>query len=226
MLAKVFSAYAERDDIVILAAGISNSRELRLEEYERELNLVKKTISSIADRQLIYFGTCSVYDPDAANSPYVLHKLNVENMISDAVTNFTLFRLPQVVGRMANSKTLISFLYKSIVTHQSIDVWSGAYRYIIDVDDVASIVSHAINNKMFTNSIVNVSSNPSLVMELIKILEDITGENAICSLIEKGSFYSIDATSIRPILEQLGIEFGPKYTISVLSKYCSAGTFL
>jgi nucleoside-diphosphate-sugar epimerase len=109
MLARAFSAYAEHEDIVILAAGISNSRELRSEAYERELNLVERTISSIADRQLVYFSTCSIYDPDTANSPYVLHKLNVENMISDAVANFTLFRLPQVVGGNANSKTLISF---------------------------------------------------------------------------------------------------------------------
>ena len=222
MLAKVFSAYSEREDVVILAAGVSNSMEIQPEAFEREINLVKKIICSIGDRQLVYFSTCSVYDSAVAKTPYVRHKLNIEKMISEMASNYSLFRLPQVVGKSANSKTLISFLHNRIINNQPIDVWTGAYRYIIDVDDIASIVSFAIDNKFFLNSTINVASNPVLVIKLIEILEGITGKKANCSLCKKGGFYRIDTTSIKPILEELGIEFGPTYALSTLSKYYSA----
>ena len=223
MLARAFSAYIERNDVVVLAAGVSNSRVTRPEAFEREIRLVEQTIASIGNRLLVYFSTCSIYDPDAVGTPYVRHKLNIEKTVRDLAANYSLFRLPQVVGKMANSTTLISFLYNSIVTQQPIDIWDKAYRYIIDADDVACIVSYAIDNEMFRNSTVNVASRPCLVADLVKILEEIIGKKSVCKHREKGSYYSIDTTDIRPILEQLKIEFGPKYLTSVLSKYYSAG---
>lgn len=223
MLARTFSIYGERDNVVVLAAGVSNSRETRLESFEREIRLVEKTIASIGGKLLVYFSTCSVYDPDALSTAYVRHKLSIEKMICDMAANYSLFRLPQVVGNTANSTTLISFLYNSIVARQPIEVWDKAYRYIIDADDVARIVSYAIDNEMFRNATVNIASRPSLVADLVKMLEEITGEKAMCTHREKGSYYGIDTTDIQPILEQLKIEFGPEYLKSVLSKYYAAG---
>ena len=223
MLARTFSVYDERDDVVVLAAGVSNSRETRSESFEREIRLVEKTIASIGGKLLVYFSTCSIYDPDAVSTPYVRHKLSIEKMVRDMAANYSLFRLPQVVGNTANSITLISFLYNSIVTQQPIDVWDKAYRYVIDADDVARIVSYAIDNEMFRNSTVNVASRPCLVADLVKILEEITGKKAVCTHREKGGYYSIDTTDIEPILEQLRVEFGPEYLKSVLSKYYAAG---
>lgn len=226
MLARAFSAYDKRDDVVVLAAGVSNSREARPESFEREIRLVEKTIASIGGKLLVYFSTCSIYDPDVVSTPYVRHKLSIEKMVRDMVANYSLFRLPQVVGNTANSTTLVSFLYNSIVTQQPIDIWDKAYRYIIDADDVARIVSYAVDNEMFRNSTVNVASRPSLVADLVKILEEITGKKAVCTHRKKGRDYSIDTTDIKPILEQLKIEFGPEYLMSVLSKYCSASALI
>lgn len=223
MLARTFSAYAECDDVVVLAAGVSNSSETRPEAFEREIRLVEQVIASIGNRLLVYFSTCSIYDPDVVGTPYVRHKNSVEQIVRDRVASYSLFRLPQVVGRSANSTTLVSFLYNSIVMQQPIDVWDNAYRYIIDAEDVARIVSYAVDKKMFRNSTVNVASRPYRVADLVKILEELTGKKAVSKHINKGACYGIDTTGIKPLLEQMGIEFGPNYLKSVLAKYYSIG---
>jgi len=219
MMARAFSAYKEFDDVVVLASGVSNSRESRPESFERETRLVEKTIDTIGGKLLIYFSTCSVYDPDTVGTPYVRHKLSIEKAVRERAANYLLFRLPQVVGNTSNLTTLISFLYHRIVTQQPIDVWDNACRYIIDADDAASIVSYVVDNRMFRNSTVNVASRPCLVADLVKTLEEITGKTAVCTHSERGSYYAIDTTDIKPVLEQLKIEFGPEYLASVLSKY-------
>lgn len=219
MMARAFSAYEDIDDVVVLAAGVSNSRESGPESFERETRLVERTIATIRSKLLIYFSTCSIYDPDRAATPYVLHKLRIEQMVREKVANYLLFRLPQVVGNTSNSTTLISFLYSSIITHKPIDVWGNAYRYIIDADDVVRIVSYVVDNGISRNRTINVASRPYLVTDLVKTLEEITGNMAVCTHSERGSHYAIDTTDIKPVLEQLKIEFGPEYLASVLSKY-------
>jgi nucleoside-diphosphate-sugar epimerase len=219
MMARAFSAYEESDDVVVLAAGVSNSGETRPESFGRETRLVEKTIDTIGSTLLIYFSTCSVYDPDTVGTPYVRHKLSIEKAVRERAANYLLFRLPQVVGNTSNLTTLISFLYHRIVTQQPIDVWDNACRYIIDADDAASIVSYVVDNGMFRNSTVNVASRPCLVADLVKTLEEIIGKTAVCTHSERGSYYPIDTTDIKPILKQLKIEFGPEYLSNVLSKY-------
>jgi nucleoside-diphosphate-sugar epimerase len=219
MMARTFSAYEESDDVVVLAAGVSNSRETRSEAFDREIRFVEKTIDTVGSKLLIYFSTCSVYDPDSVGTPYVRHKLSIEQAVRERVANYLLFRLPQVVGDTSNLTTLISFLYHRIVTQEPIEVWDNACRYIIDADDAASIVSHIVSKGMFRNSTVNVASRPCLVADLVKTLEEITGKTAVCTHSNRGSYYAIDTTDIEPILRQLKIEFGPQYLSSTLFKY-------
>lgn len=223
MMARTFSAYKDFDDVVVLAAGVSNSREIRSESFGRETRLIDETIDAIGSKLLIYFSTCSIYDPETVGTPYVRHKLSIEKAIRERVANYLLFRLPQVVGNTSNLTTLTSFLYNSIVTGQHIDVWDNACRYILDADDAARIVSYVVDNGMFRNSTVNVASRPCLVADLVRILEEIIGKTAVCTHSERGRFYAIDTTEIEPILKQLKIEFGPEYLPSVLSKYYAAG---
>lgn len=81
-------------------------------------------------------------------------------------------------------------------------------------------LSHMLSTmERFRNSTVNVASRPCLVADLVKTLEEITGKMAICTHSESGRYYAIDTTDIKPILEQLKIEFGPEYLSSVLFKY-------
>ena len=222
MMARTFAAYADRDDVVVLAAGVANSRETRPEAFERETLLVEETIASMENQLLIYFSTCSIYDTDSVGTPYVLHKLAIEKLVREQVANYLLFRLPQVVGYTSNTTTLVSYLYNSVIAQQPIDVWGNACRYIIDADDVVRIVSYVVDNGMFRNNIVNVASRPYLVAELVKTLEAVTGKMALCTYSDRGSYYAIDTAGIKPILKELQIEFGPDYLASVLSKYCAS----
>lgn len=219
MLANAFSAYDKIDDVVVLAAGVSNSGETRREAFGRELRLAEKTITGLGSRLLVYFSTCSIFDPEALATPYVQHKLNIETIVCEMVENYTVFRLPQVAGRTSNCTTLTNYLYHNIIKQQRIDIWDRAYRSIIDVDDVVRIVSHAVDNGMFRNRVVNVASRPSLVTDIVRILEVITGKEAVCTHRVKGFRYEIDTSDISQILKELKIDFGPDYLFRVLSKY-------
>ena len=78
MIAKRFAAYTGNDQFIIFASGVSNSRTNDTAAYNREAALLLDTIKHNKDKTLVYFSTCSIYDPGEKDSPYVLHKLKME----------------------------------------------------------------------------------------------------------------------------------------------------
>ena len=91
----------------------------------------------------VYFGTCSVADPEVRHTAYVQHKLAMEQMVSAHSRNLIL-RLPQVAGKTPNPHTLLNFLYGRIARSESFNLWSKARRNIIDVADVTAIAEQLI----------------------------------------------------------------------------------
>ncbi|MCU7543226.1 hypothetical protein [Riemerella anatipestifer] len=45
----------DREDIIFFASGVSNSLEVRMEEFVREENLVRETIANHPDKIMVYF---------------------------------------------------------------------------------------------------------------------------------------------------------------------------
>ncbi|MEJ2497376.1 MAG: NAD(P)-dependent oxidoreductase, partial [Sulfurovaceae bacterium] len=79
MLAHEFSDYKDDNDIIIFASGVSNSGETRESEFEREKELLTKTIDNISSEKIIYFSTCAMYDKYFVNNRYTKHKLHMES---------------------------------------------------------------------------------------------------------------------------------------------------
>ena len=77
MLANAVRFY-DKDEVIFFASGVSNSLEKDPSAFEREIRLLHSCIEENPHKKLIYFSTCSVYDPSKAESPYVKHKLNAE----------------------------------------------------------------------------------------------------------------------------------------------------
>ena len=124
------------ENTLIIASGVSNSKETRKSEFSREMNLIKNEISKHANSRVIYFSTCSVCSGES--SPYIQHKLNMERLVRDANDNCWIFRLPQVVGAVNNS-TLVSYFFRAIKTGQMLTIQSQATRNLIDVSDAIRV---------------------------------------------------------------------------------------
>ncbi|SHE72144.1 NAD-dependent epimerase/dehydratase family protein [Chryseobacterium vrystaatense] len=178
-------------DIIFFASGVSNSLETKTSEFTRELNLLHSTVEQYPDKKLVYFSTCSIYDSSKTESPYVLHKLNMEKIISEICPRYAIFRIGNAVGKGGNTNTLINFLKNSIITGQTIQIHSKAKRVFIGVNDVALFINQNIGN--IENDIFNlIYPYQFSLTEVIVPLEKHLNKKMTYEVIDEGSFYDIN----------------------------------
>lgn len=221
MLARTFkAAYAHREDVCIYAAGVSNSGCTDRREFSRERLRLEKAIKQAMDvSAFVYFGTCSIADPEAQDTPYVKHKLAMEQLVA-AHSHYLILRLPQVAGITPNPHTLLNYLYVRIVRSERFSLWCRAKRNIIDVDDVASIAQHLIANQSQRNMTINIANAFNYPMEeIIKTLGQVVGKNPLYDSVDRGSNYLIDINDISPFLDKANVKFDNTYLERVLKKY-------
>lgn len=214
--------FSDDENFYIFASGVANSKTLSREDFERERNMLNEHILKSPKNSLfVYFSTCSIYDPGAATSFYVKHKIDMESIVKSC-PRYLILRLPQVVGRSNNFHTLTNFLYRKISLEQKFDLMLNAKRNIIDVDDVTLISNEIIRCDNHTNEIINIANPISTsVLDVVGIFEDILRKKAHFNPKQSGSSYEIDITHIRPIIKVLGLRFGNNYVKNTLSKYYS-----
>lgn len=221
LLANAFSsAFLESRDVCIYAAGVSNSSCLDIREFNRERRRLEDALlQAIKADAFVYFGTCSVADPEVLNTPYVQHKLAMEKLARIHPRNLIL-RLPQVAGKTPNPHTLLNFLYARISRSESFDLWSKANRNIIDVADVVSTTEQLIVNTSLRNTTFNIANRVNYSMtEIVSSMENIIGKRAIFNLVPRGSEYSIDISAVSPFFDQAGVIFERDYLEKVIGKY-------
>ena len=221
LLAKAFvRAFMHSADVCIYAAGVSNSGCNDLLEFDRER---KRLADALRYAQhvdaFVYFGTCSVADPDTQNTPYVQHKLAMEKLVHSHSRNLVL-RLPQVAGETSNPNTLLNFLHTRIARSEAFELWINAKRNIIDVDDVAIIAKQLIADNSVRNRTLNIANTVNYHMaEIVTVMEQVVGKRAIYHIERRGSEYYIDTRSILPVLERTEIKFGGDYLEKAIFKY-------
>jgi nucleoside-diphosphate-sugar epimerase len=219
MLATAFAPLAARPDVLVHAAGVSNSRCTDAGAFERERQRVRESLDAArACDRLVYFSTCSVDDPVDGETAYVRHKLEMEALVSRH-PGHVIVRLPQVVGATSNPHTLVNFLHDRIVRGERFDVWRNARRNLIDADDARAIVL-ALLDAGAGGTTVNVA-NPSdyRVLDIVHALERVTGRTARYDLVDRAGGHPIDIEAIRPLLRRAGVEFGPRYLDEIVEKY-------
>ena len=214
------SLYRQRMDVCIYAAGVSNSSNTILSAFAREQNRLAIALQSANDVDaFVYFGTCSVADPEVQHTPYVQHKLAMERLVSEH-PNHLILRLPQVAGHTPNPHTLLNFLYARIVRSESFCIWRNAYRNIIDVDDVVTLASVLIDSKSMRQCTLNLANPECYSMpEIVTAMEQVVGKQAIFDIVERGCHYAIAVTTMLPALAQTQIRFNEHYLNRVLKKY-------
>ena len=219
MIARAFSAYDNNSEVIIFASGVSNSLGSEEIHFNREKELLEKTIQNHPNSVLVYFGTCSVSDPELSHCPYVKHKIKMENIIQKSCKHYYIFRLSQVVGK-TNSPTLVNFLVKKIESREPFNIWEHSTRNLIDVDDVFKIAHYLIQNRLFTNQITNIAAPLSLsIFDIVAIIEQLSGHKGYYDIENRGGHYDIDTNKIFSYINAIGVSFVEKYPFSIIEKY-------
>lgn len=181
----------DKENVIFFASGVSNSLEKEASEFQRETSLLESVISRNPYKKLIYFSTCSIYDPTKSESPYVIHKLKVEKLIAEFCKSFLIFRVGNAVGRGGNPNTLINFLKNSILSGNKLMLHNNARRILIGTDDIALFINRYMKN--FNNETVNLAYPYQYALhEILSQLENYLGKKAEYETIEEGSFYTIE----------------------------------
>jgi nucleoside-diphosphate-sugar epimerase len=218
LMAKAFESYSENKDVIIFASGVSNSSISANEiSFQREENLLSEYLK-FQDKKFIYFSTCSISD-NSKKTPYIEHKIRMENIIKQNHSNYLIFRLPLVIGHSDNKNTFFNNIKSKILLNQTITVFENLNRYIIDVDDLSNLLPIFINSDK--NKVINVClNNRQLVSSIIRDMEEIMGLNCkkiIKNLQETNSivdnFYFISKLNSR------NYNFDSDYNKKVLKKY-------
>ena len=220
MIAKRFSFYTDDNRWLVFASGVSHSLENSPEEFEREKTLLENSIENNPGKTLVYFSTCSIYDPSLHHSAYVLHKLRMEELITTSASSYIIFRVSNPVGKTNNHHTVLNFFVEHIVTQTFFTVWKYASRNLLDIDDMFALCHHIMQGSRQLNKILNVA-NPVIypVTAIIEAIETHVNKKGNFVLAEKGNSPLIDTSEIQPLFNQLHIEFGQLYLPKLLQKY-------
>ena len=218
LVASAFLPYfADDPAVTVFASGVSNSRETRQEEFVREEGLLINALER--GGTFLYFGSCSVLDPAMTETPYVRHKLQMEELVCSAAKR-AVFRLPQVVGTSSNSHLLTNFLYDRIRSGEHFQVWKHARRNLMDVDDIAAIVAHLVRTGTVEGGSYNIACPFSVsVIDIVQIFELVLGMKADYSLVDAGAEYVIDVPEVVQASAELGISFDHDYIVRTVRKY-------
>ncbi len=220
MIARRFNTYAQNNDWLIFASGVSHSLSVSKEEFDRETKLLASTIKDHAEKTLVYFSTCSIYDPSLHESAYVQHKLRMEGMIISQQPNFIIFRVSNPVGKTNNHHTVLNFFVEHILNETYFAVWKYASRNLLDIDDMFLVCDDLMQVGGVRNKIVNVANPVNYpVTAIIDAIEKHFDKRGHFSLAEKGNSPLIDTTEIQPLFSKLKIEFDQHYLPHLLRKY-------
>lgn len=219
MMAQAFSAFLADSGIVIFASGVSDSLEDRLEAFDREKSLLQRTREENSGKLVVYFGTCSVVDPDRRDTPYVQHKLEMESLLQNSDGPWMILRLPLAIGPVHRTRTLAQFLYERISREQPFEVWAHATRYPIDVADAFRIANLFIGQQSLWNRRINLALRAFNILDFVRSMELIVGKAARYDLIPKGKHYELSCPEVMAIANQLELDFSDLYLDRVLRKY-------
>lgn len=210
--------YGEREDVLIFASGVSDSREQRQAEFDREWALLKKHVAENGEgRQFIYFSTISIHDPSLRNNPYQQHKLAIEQYIGDSLTNYLIVRAPNVIGSGGNKTNLLNFLHTKIQQGEPFEVWEHAERNILDVQDLFTLVDGLIAKRTPSTTIDLVYPHTYAILEIVAVMEACLLKRARSKVVPKGASYVPEVTDlVRDLYRETGVYVNKDYLTLVV----------
>jgi hypothetical protein len=136
------SSKEDYSNYIIFASGVSNSKETSDKEYNREKDLIIKTITENKDLKIIYFSSILV---ENTKNKYFENKLKIEEIIKTNSSNYIIFRIPQIVGNNGNPKNLVNYIKNCILNETEITINTRVERSLLDIEDLVEIVNFCKN---------------------------------------------------------------------------------
>jgi nucleoside-diphosphate-sugar epimerase len=168
------NSFLDHTNLCVFAAGVSNSSETNESEFQRELDLLKKTLADNNTKKFIYFSTVSI-DVKKIPTPYTTHKLNMEKYIEENTTNYLILRLPNVVGNSTNPNQLVNYFYNSLINNIPVTITKNYIRHLLDVEDIPSIIKFLLIKHSNINNVVVAFPNGISIDNLLHLIEEING---------------------------------------------------
>ena len=168
------NSFLDHINLCIFAAGVSNSSETNESEFQREFDLLKKTLAYNSKKKFIYFSTVSI-DVKKTSTPYTIHKLNMEKYIEENTTNYLILRLPNVVGNSTNPNQLVNYFYNSLINNIPVTITKNYIRHLLDVEDIPSIIKFLLIKHSNINNVVVAFPNGINIDNLLHLIEEING---------------------------------------------------
>src|SRR5260221_8610309 len=198
LVAKGFSSYQADNNYLVFASGVSNSSDKDIANFEREKKLLHEIINEHADKILVYFSTCSMYDNTQKNSFYVQHKIEMEETIKKNQPHFYIFRISNLAGKTNNPHTVLNYFIQHILTGHFFYVWQKASRNIIYIGDAYSICDYILQNKLYKNEIINIANPVNYrVTTIVNEIEEYFDKKGNYELLDKESNPIIDISPIK-----------------------------
>ena len=133
----------DMDEVLFFCSGVSNSQETNENEFLREKNLLKSYENS--NKKIIYFSSYFLNFKQYLTNRYYSHKLEMEQIIQNSYENYTIYRLPQIVGNSKNLNTLTNYLFNKITNHEPLNIYKNT-KFVQKPKHVSSLPHHAIQS--------------------------------------------------------------------------------
>lgn len=220
LVAQAFYTFKTDDRFLIFASGVSDSTNTDRNAFDREKVLLIQSLREHREKIFVYFSTCSVYDTTLHETPYVMHKVEMERIVSQESERYYIFRVSNLVGNSSNPHTILNFFVQHILTNTFFYLWKGSSRNLIDVEDAFSICNHILHAGDALNKTVNVASSVSYdVLDIIKEVESFFGKRGNYEIVLRRSKAVIDISDIQMVISSLNIKFDGDYLGNILKKY-------
>lgn len=204
---------------IYFASGVSNSLETDKKQFIREENLILETINKYPNLLFIYFSTCSIYDSEKKDSPYVLHKLKMEQIIKNSMDRWLILRVSNAVGNGGNANLLMNYLVRCVKNNETINIHTKATRNLIDAVDIKEICLQLVKNHT-ENHILNIAYlNNYSIIDIVEIMEEFFAKKIDVNLVKSGSGYDINIVEIENYFYTNHLEDKRAYLIGMLDKY-------
>jgi nucleoside-diphosphate-sugar epimerase len=202
---------------LVLAAGVSDSQETRIEAFVREMALIDSAIANYPELHVLYFSTCSV--ESGIETPYIKHKLAMEEQVLKNSASSHIFRLPQVVG-LVHNRTLVSYFVESILQDRVLRVQTRSMRNLLDVHDFARVAALIVRSNMGVGVPQNIAASTQVsVLDILMEIGNLLGRSAQIDPVDVGYSQSINTEFLHALLPKSDPLFDPGHWRHVLKKY-------
>jgi nucleoside-diphosphate-sugar epimerase len=228
--------------VVVLARGVSTTRELPASEYGREAAMVHDMVERCRRqcRLLVFLSTASAAlygtpgcsgreDAELApSSRYGRHKLALERVVRDSGIRHLILRLTHVVGPYAPPHQMLPSVARAVLSGK-VTVERGIRRDLIGSSDVRTIIDALLTDGVAEQT-VNVASGELIAIErVVDHVELRLGLTARRHLVcqppsHAGSLRrAVSLEKLRRLVPAVaGLGFGPGYYRSAIDQYLAA----